>query len=280
MSVRIDPVDGLLLVDAASTASLTLSGLQTVDGVALTAGKLCLAKDQASIRAVYMVQSGAWLPVDPGVGFGLQVCVRGGSTNGGAIFRCTTADPITWGTTPTTFVTGSNPTGAFNSAAPGNIGGTTPGTVTATDYYLGMSVGSPVSGELQLSSVANASALQVTAGGGSNVSVGQVPTAATARAAVRTLSLTLADSATYDFDNTNLGGSCTVASSNGSIFAAFGFSTAAVPTTGGQTYTNFSTTLATSSKLNVGASGGKLRFENKTGGPLSFVATITQFVAA
>lgn len=133
MSIRIEPTDGLLFVDAASTASLTLSGLQTVDGVALTAGMLCLAKDQASVRAVYMVQSTAWIPVDPGLGFGLQVCVRGGS-QAGAIFRCTTADPVVWGTTATTFVSAAPAGGAaFNPASPGNIGTSTQGTLQALE---------------------------------------------------------------------------------------------------------------------------------------------------
>lgn len=132
MSVRIDPIDGLLFVDAASTASLTLSGLQTVDGVALTAGKLCLAKNQGSVQAVYMVQSTAWIPVDPGIGFGLQVCVRGGG-QAGSIFRCTTADPVTWGTTPTAFVTAATAAGAFDPASPGPFGVTTPNSVRATE---------------------------------------------------------------------------------------------------------------------------------------------------
>lgn len=133
MSIRIEPTDGFLFVDAASTGSLTLSGLQTVDGVALSAGKLCLAKNQGSVQAVYMVQSTAWIPVDPGIGFGLQVLVRGGS-QAGAIFRCTTSDPVAWGTTATTFVSAAPPGGAaFDPANPGNIGTGTQGTLQATE---------------------------------------------------------------------------------------------------------------------------------------------------
>lgn len=281
MSVRIEPINGLLFVDAASTASLTLSGLQTVDGVSLTAGKLCLAKDQASIQAVYMVQSTAWVPVDPGLGFGLQVCVRAGTANAGAIFRCTTSDPIVWGTTATTFVTSSGSGGAFNPLVPGNIGGTTPGIVNATDLYLAMSTGSPVPGRLQLASTASTASLVIIAGGGSNTSIGQDPSTNTARAAIRTLSITLADNGTYDFNLTSSsGGSAVIASTNGSIVATVGFNGSGTTTTGGQTYDNFSATLTTPAKLNVGASGGALRFENKTGGPLSIVATITLFIAA
>ena len=49
-------------VKAASTANLTLSGTQTVDGVALVANDRCLVKDQstAANNGIYLVQSGAW----------------------------------------------------------------------------------------------------------------------------------------------------------------------------------------------------------------------------
>lgn len=49
-------------VKVATTASITLSGLQTVDGVALAAGDRVLVKDQttASQNGIYVVASGAW----------------------------------------------------------------------------------------------------------------------------------------------------------------------------------------------------------------------------
>jgi Repeat of unknown function (DUF5907) len=49
-------------VKAASTVNLTLSGAQTVDGVALIAGDRCLVKDQSSpaTNGIYIVASGAW----------------------------------------------------------------------------------------------------------------------------------------------------------------------------------------------------------------------------
>ena len=47
---------------AASTANLTLSGTQTVDGIALVAGDRILAKDQTTTSAngIYVVAAGAW----------------------------------------------------------------------------------------------------------------------------------------------------------------------------------------------------------------------------
>jgi hypothetical protein len=52
-------------VKAASTANLTLSGTQTVDGIALVANDRILVKDQAAPAAngIYTVQSGAWTRV-------------------------------------------------------------------------------------------------------------------------------------------------------------------------------------------------------------------------
>jgi hypothetical protein len=47
---------------AASTANLTLSGTQTVDGVALVAGDRCFVKDQTTgtQNGIYVVSAGAW----------------------------------------------------------------------------------------------------------------------------------------------------------------------------------------------------------------------------
>jgi phage-related tail fiber protein len=49
-------------VDAATTGNITLSGLQTIDGIALTAGKRALVKDQTDQKTngVYDVSAGAW----------------------------------------------------------------------------------------------------------------------------------------------------------------------------------------------------------------------------
>jgi phage-related tail fiber protein len=49
-------------VDAASTGNLTLSGTQTIDGVAVAAGKRVLVKDQTDPKTngIYDVASGAW----------------------------------------------------------------------------------------------------------------------------------------------------------------------------------------------------------------------------
>lgn len=50
------------VVQAATTANITLSGTQTIDGYALSVGEACLVKDQttASENGVYTVAAGAW----------------------------------------------------------------------------------------------------------------------------------------------------------------------------------------------------------------------------
>jgi len=55
-------LDPKLSVKAASTANLTLSGTQTIDGVALVAGDRVLVKNQstASANGIYVVAAGAW----------------------------------------------------------------------------------------------------------------------------------------------------------------------------------------------------------------------------
>ena len=76
-------------VKAASTANLTLSGLQTVDGVALIDGDRILVKDQtaAGEDGIYAVHSGAWtLEADSlaaAVLTGREYLVQSGTVSGG-----------------------------------------------------------------------------------------------------------------------------------------------------------------------------------------------------
>ncbi len=146
-SARIEPRPVRVLVQAISTSNLTLSGLQTVDGVALPANSLCGALGQSDNKsAVYMVQSGPWIPVNPGMGTGLEVYALAGSSNGLAVYGCDTEGAIVWGTTSTTFTLKSGGGAMFNPAAPGAIGGGTPAaitgtTITATSHFSGSGSG-------------------------------------------------------------------------------------------------------------------------------------------
>ena len=97
-------------VMAATTAPLTSSGEQIVDGVQLLVGDRVLVKDQAdgATNGIYVVASGAWVrAVDADtsgeVPAGLLVHVARGWDNGGAEFVLTTPAPIVLGTTALTF---------------------------------------------------------------------------------------------------------------------------------------------------------------------------------
>lgn len=92
-------------VRAASTANLTLSGAQTIDGVSVVAGDRVLAKDQttASGNGIYVAASGAWSrATDMDVSAectGAAVFVSEGTVNGNAQYKMTTDAPITIGST-------------------------------------------------------------------------------------------------------------------------------------------------------------------------------------
>lgn len=97
-------------VKAASTANLTLSGTQTVDGVALSAGDTCLVKNQTtpSGNGIYTVASGAWTRM-PAMDTwaevpGMIVSVQQGTVNADTIWLSTADAGGTLGTTSITFI--------------------------------------------------------------------------------------------------------------------------------------------------------------------------------
>lgn len=97
-------------VRAATTTNITLSGLQTIDGVSLQAGDRVLVKDQTNPaqNGIYVVQSGAWTrAVDADTWDELvaaAVFVLQGTTNADKGFVCTSDPGGTLGTTPVTWV--------------------------------------------------------------------------------------------------------------------------------------------------------------------------------
>lgn len=103
-------LDAKASVRAATTADITLSGAQTVDGVALGAGDRALAKNQAdpAENGIYIVASGAWSrSADANAWNELvsaYVFVEDGTVNAAAGFTCTVQPGGTLGTTPVTWV--------------------------------------------------------------------------------------------------------------------------------------------------------------------------------
>lgn len=100
-------------VRCATTANITLSGLQTIDGISLSIGDRVLVKDQstASQNGVYVAASGAWSRAtdfdsttpDSEVKTGLTVAVSEGTTYADKQYTLTTNGVITVGTTGLAF---------------------------------------------------------------------------------------------------------------------------------------------------------------------------------
>lgn len=116
-------VDGLVsglhwkeAVEAATTANITLSGTQTVDGVSLSAGNRILVKDQsdATENGIYVVAAGGWsraTDMDAGSEFpAAAVFVKAGTVNDNLGFTCTNDSAPTLGSDDITFT-------QFNGAA-------------------------------------------------------------------------------------------------------------------------------------------------------------------
>jgi phage-related tail fiber protein len=105
-------------VRVATTAPVVLSGLQTIDGVALVAGDRVLVKNQAVAKdnGLYVAAAGVWarsadadssLEVTPG----LFVHVERGTTNGDSIWQLVTDAPIALGVTDLLFEMAAGRTG-------------------------------------------------------------------------------------------------------------------------------------------------------------------------
>lgn len=93
-----------------ATTGLTLSGTQTIDGVACIAGDVVAAFGQSSgaQRGLYVVAAGAWsrapdMNVSAHVASGMLFSVSEGTDNADTIWRLTTNGAITLGTTSLTF---------------------------------------------------------------------------------------------------------------------------------------------------------------------------------
>jgi len=93
-------------VRAATTANITLSGAQTIDGVSVVAGDRVLVKNQStgSQNGLYVAASGAWsrspdADTDAEVKAGMSVWVNEGTVNGDTRWTLITDNPITVGST-------------------------------------------------------------------------------------------------------------------------------------------------------------------------------------
>lgn len=128
-------LDVKMSVRVATTANITLSGTQTIDGVAVVAGDRVLVKNQStgSANGIYVVAAGAWTRAtdadsDAEVHAGMFTFVTEGTTQADTGWVLSTNDPITVGTTALTFAQFSGGGVPANYAGQNTI--TTLGTIT------------------------------------------------------------------------------------------------------------------------------------------------------
>ncbi|MCU9947487.1 head decoration protein [Pseudomonas sp. PDM13] len=109
-------------VRAATTANITLSGAQTIDGVSIIAGDRVLVKNQTagSGNGIYVAAAGSWTrstDMDTAAeALGAAVFVSEGTAQGNQVWLMTTDAPITIGTTALVWTQ----TGAGTSYTAGN----------------------------------------------------------------------------------------------------------------------------------------------------------------
>lgn len=92
-------LDFTIMVKAATTSNISLSGLQTIDGIALTSGQTILVKNQtnAAQNGIYTLSSGAWsrntyLDSSSDFNSNFLVYVESGTNYSQTLFQATTAD--------------------------------------------------------------------------------------------------------------------------------------------------------------------------------------------
>ena len=152
---------------AATTANITLSGTQTIDGVALIAGDRCLVKDQtlSQDNGIYLVAAGAWTratDMDTWAEVpGAFTFIEQGTLYADTGWVCTSNAGGTLGTTPITWVQFAG-VGSYTAGTGLTLTGTqfsiTNTAVTAASYGSATQVGTfTVNAQGQLTSAASTS---------------------------------------------------------------------------------------------------------------------------
>ncbi|MGN5187187.1 hypothetical protein ACTG1J_13270 [Aeromonas veronii] len=107
---ELQKLDAKQSVRAATTANITLSGAQAIDGVTLTVGDRVLVKDQttAAQNGIYLVAAQSWTRAtdadnDTKLSSGARVAVEEGAVNAGKVWYLATSGAIAVGTTALLF---------------------------------------------------------------------------------------------------------------------------------------------------------------------------------
>lgn len=128
-------------VRVATTANITLSGLQTIDGITVVAGDRVLVKDQtnAADNGIWNATTSSWsraldFDAENDAVAGTLIIVSEGSDNGGVAFRISNTGSITIGTTLLTFAAHS--LGSLGTPIGSSLIGHQPTTGAATTVQL------------------------------------------------------------------------------------------------------------------------------------------------
>lgn len=129
-------------VRVATTANITLSGTQTIDGIAVIANDRVLVKNQSTgaNNGIYLCAAGAWsratdADTSAEVTTGMFVFVESGTAHGGQGWVLTTPPTITLGSTALTFTQFSD-NGGSSGGGVDYIASADPGTVGAQKLWI------------------------------------------------------------------------------------------------------------------------------------------------
>lgn len=175
---------------------------------------------------------------------------------------------------PSHLATGSDPL----LAAPGTIGGTTPGVVNSPSLYLTASAPAAVATKTQVLQNPTTTGILIVGSGGQIQSLEADPVSGTMSVRTRKFAVQIAASGTYDINIGAKGGriQVTAVGATGSSYATASFADNGATTFNGATYTGYSTTLGTPASVNIAASGGNVRIENLLATATNFLVVVEQ----
>ncbi len=159
------------------------------------------------------------------------------------------------------------------------------GPPTGTGTFANVTVnnsGTAVPSATNLATASSGKGLGIICGNGNTVSVLNTADSGTSAATLDVFTLSLANDATFDYPP-GLGGSMLVSvpGATSCPMAHIGFAANASPTLNGVTPAGgISLTLDNATTLNIYASGGNVRFQNKVGSTISVLVSATKFLFA
>lgn len=173
--------------------------------------------------------------------------------------------------------TGSDPL----LAAPGTIGGTTPGVVNSESLYLTASAAAAVASKVQVIQNPTTTGVIIVGSGGQIHTSEADPVSATMSVRRRVIARQVAASGTYDVAISSKGGriQVTAVGATGSSYATASFADNGATSFNGVSYTGYSTSLATPATINIAASGGNVRVENLTASAVNLLIVVEQLVS-